>query len=521
MKTPTTQLKVLAMGLVAMTAATLVIATPTPAEADEEDDGVRQLPAWQLQRFRPAPGAADYVTVYGTGIAPHMDWSAGTFFNYADYPMYVPGGRGVNYQAQLDVAGTIGLYDIAEVGLTIPWTMRQRDADLDPGADADHLAQTALNDFRVTSKFQILDLSEYPVGVAAVAGVSLPLGNDNALGGDGGFGGEVSAVGEYVFYETIRASANLGFRYRPGERRVQDNVLGNELTWGVGVHSPFITDNLDVVGEIYGSVAVQPRPDHLSGISEGEVPAELLGALRYGVLDDWSISAGMTAGLTDGVGTPNWRAFLGIDGKWATGGWWRVDYRNPQFEVQTDPCEGWDPDETVRRLRFDPVEDCPDDTEPISPHERAAELDDPVDTGWEPDQPEPTAEELEDREGDALIDQGAILIRENITFETGSAEIRGESHDILDDVATLIQRRDEIGLLRVEGHTDSVGNAQMNLELSEDRAESVRQYLIEAGVQPELLESVGYGESKPVADNDTAEGRAQNRRVEFHIMEMR
>lgn len=520
---PTTPVVAAAM---AMIAAVAITATPGHAGAQQQNQTDQQaeeetldFPSWQLQRFRTAPGSADYLTVFGTGIAPHLDWNAGTFFNYADHPMYVSGAQGMAYQTQLDITGTIGLYDVAEVGLVVPLTLLQRD-ELGPlWPQDDHLPRTALNDARLMSKFRLLDLADHPAGLSVVTAASLPIGNDQALTGDGGFGGEAIAVGEYVFYETIRTSANLGFRYRPGERRVQENVLGNEVIWGLGVHSPFLTDHLDAVGELAGAVAVQPRPEHLAGIVEGEVPMEARGALRYGFHDDWSLTGGLGAGLTEGVGTPNWRFFIGIDGRWATGGWWRVDYRNPHFEIDTDPCDGWTPDDQVRRLRFNPERDCPD-PDPVEPTHPSVALDDPVEpTDWQPPDGQ-QMDELDDQEGEATIRQGAIVITEAVTFETGSAEIHRGSHDILDDVAALIRRNDNIRVVRIEGHTDNVGPAQMNLQLSEDRAKSVRDHLIGAGVEPGRLEAVGFGESRPVADNASAEGRAQNRRVEFHIVDM-
>ena len=69
--------------------------------------------------------------------------------------------------------------------------------------------------------------------------------------------------------------------------------------------------------------------------------------------------------------------------------------------------------------------------------------------------------------------------------------------------------------VEVGGHTDSSGPAELNRNLSQQRAESVRQYLIDAGVAPGRITAVGYGEDRPIADNSTAEGRAANRRVEL------
>jgi len=106
----------------------------------------------------------------------------------------------------------------------------------------------------------------------------------------------------------------------------------------------------------------------------------------------------------------------------------------------------------------------------------------------------------------------------NVLFETGSATllpVSGQELDRLVDV--LAQAKD----LRVEiaGHTDNVGTETDNLRLSEARAVSVRQYLIDVGVTAERISTKGYGESRPVAANDTEEGRAKNRRTTFRLLE--
>jgi outer membrane protein OmpA-like peptidoglycan-associated protein len=72
--------------------------------------------------------------------------------------------------------------------------------------------------------------------------------------------------------------------------------------------------------------------------------------------------------------------------------------------------------------------------------------------------------------------------------------------------------------VRIEGHTDSQGSAAANQRLSQKRAEAVRRYLVDQAIAPTRMEAIGYGEDRPLEDNRTAEGRATNRRVEFHII---
>jgi outer membrane protein OmpA-like peptidoglycan-associated protein len=111
-----------------------------------------------------------------------------------------------------------------------------------------------------------------------------------------------------------------------------------------------------------------------------------------------------------------------------------------------------------------------------------------------------------------------IEITEKVMFDTAKATIKPESHELLNDVAEVIKEHPGIKKVRIEGHTDSDGTDAYNKKLSDDRAASVRAFLVEAGVAEDRLESVGYGEEKPIADNDTEEGKYKNRRVEFNIV---
>ncbi|MCB0790942.1 MAG: OmpA family protein [Flavobacteriales bacterium] len=103
-----------------------------------------------------------------------------------------------------------------------------------------------------------------------------------------------------------------------------------------------------------------------------------------------------------------------------------------------------------------------------------------------------------------------------IQFESGSSVIRKSSYGILDDVVSVMQENPAYNL-EVHGHTDSQGDDTKNQKLSEDRAASVRQYLVDHGVDAGRLRSFGHGEMMPLADNATSAGRAKNRRVEFKV----
>ncbi len=117
-----------------------------------------------------------------------------------------------------------------------------------------------------------------------------------------------------------------------------------------------------------------------------------------------------------------------------------------------------------------------------------------------------------------VVAAGRIQVSEKIYFERGKAVLKPDSKKVLDKVARLLLRNPQIRLVRIEGHTDSRGSPKRNLILSQRRAEAVMQYLISKGVSPNRLQAVGYGDTRPIAPNDTAAGRAKNRRVEFIIV---
>ncbi len=106
------------------------------------------------------------------------------------------------------------------------------------------------------------------------------------------------------------------------------------------------------------------------------------------------------------------------------------------------------------------------------------------------------------------------LILEGVTFENDSAQLKPESAATLDSVAASLVASPDVRV-EVQGHTDSTGSDAYNLKLSQRRAEAVRDYLVSKGVPAARLEAKGYGESQPIAKNDTGEGRARNRRVEL------
>jgi outer membrane protein OmpA-like peptidoglycan-associated protein len=111
-----------------------------------------------------------------------------------------------------------------------------------------------------------------------------------------------------------------------------------------------------------------------------------------------------------------------------------------------------------------------------------------------------------------------IVSLPDILFDTDQATLKNDAKIVIAKLAGILLILPELNL-RVEGHTDSTGSADYNQDLSERRAVSVRDFLAQQGIGGQRMVAVGYGLSRPVADNATREGRAKNRRVEIVIAE--
>jgi outer membrane protein OmpA-like peptidoglycan-associated protein len=116
-------------------------------------------------------------------------------------------------------------------------------------------------------------------------------------------------------------------------------------------------------------------------------------------------------------------------------------------------------------------------------------------------------------------DQIDLVMPGNITFDVNQSTIKPSFQDTLESVAVVLKEFDKTSI-RIEGHTDSTGSRDYNQLLSERRAGAVRDFLLDRGIDASRTRAVGYGPRQPVASNDTAAGREQNRRVELTLVPM-
>jgi outer membrane protein OmpA-like peptidoglycan-associated protein len=247
-----------------------------------------------------------------------------------------------------------------------------------------------------------------------------------------------------------------------------------------------------------------PRGYDLDG-ERYRAPLSARGGVRWFAWRDLAVEAGAGAGLGEaGYGREAWRVFAGVR--------WR---RAPVGAATEDDDRDGVPnakDQCPRDAGSAALDGCPDrDGDEIPDRDDGC----PQQAGPVQNDGCPVAE------GEPLveIESERLSLRDAIHFDTGKDSIRPESFRVLDENAKVLREHRELKRVRVEGHTDNVGAAAYNKDLSERRAASVVRYLAErGGVSRERLEARGYGFERPIASNATAVGRSRNRRVEFTIV---
>lgn len=405
----------------------------------------------------------------------------------------------------------------------------------------------------------------------AVAGrVSAPSGDERRMVGDGRAAAQVSGIVSREFGQSgvlLTSSISVDFR-----DRVQV-AGGSGVLLGLGAAIP-LADGVMLTGE--GELATEVS--HFLG--ETSTPASFLGGLRWG-FGGWVAHVGAGPGLSQGLGTPDFRVLgmFGTDASFdaapsaAPAAPLVADVDRDGIEDHVDACVGQaedvdqfqdqdgcpDPDNDADAVpdasdkcltvaedidQFDDLDGCPEldndidgivdeaDHCPLEAETKngvqdddgCPEVDADADGVFEPADVCPTEKEttngVDDTDGcpDFLrVEQAQIRTLEPIYFETGRDRLQARSLPLLQELAGVIAARRDLGMIAIEGHTDNAGSETFNQKLSQKRAEAIRRILIENGVTESRLTAAGFGEMRPIASNETPEGREQNRRVEFRL----
>jgi len=429
--------------IIAIAAFAVLLALPAAAKPKTAD----------VVNFNPTSDGGKYITVHQSKSLHQWGFNAGMYTDFAYHPLEYADPAGNRRRGIVDnllmshFDAAIGFFDFWSMGIDMPiaWWETFYDPAVRAAAVQKQNKMLKMGDLRVEMKFKFLDIDKYHVGLALVPFMYFPTGSSSYFLGNGMWspGGKLVVDGDIK--NRVFLSFNAGYRMYDRtqyDANTPNAVINDTLELGGGVNVR-ITDSWAVLGEVYSESV-------LSALFKNQLqnPAEFTVAGRWtpqSKAKGLGVTFGGGRGLDTGIGSPDFRAFVG------------VNYR--------------------------------------------------------PDKKPPKPVEVE------VVAEEKIVITQKIHFEFNKSTIRPISYPILDDVAYLLQINPQIRRVRVEGHTDWIGSDAYNQKLSERRAAAVRDYLIGKGIAADRMIAVGYGEARPIADNNTTQGRARNRRTEFTVLE--
>lgn len=508
---------------------------------------------FDAEAFEPAiEQESSVLNVYGARTLAPGDYSLNLLVSYGRHPLSIESrssGNGlgdlVGAIGTLSLMGGVGLWDRVDIGIAVPVHRVAAGTDfrLPPPAVQAALvdeSKVALGDVRLVPRVSLLTRrADSGMGLALLVPVSLPTGDDDV------YVGESLRVEPRIAIDwaagPLLLAANVGYQIRESARLLGSKV-DDMLRWGVGADIRVIKV-LSVLLETSGGLGV-----HSDDFGKSDAPTEALLGLRYR-RSGWLAQIGGGPGIVRGITTPQYRLFAGIgyspepksppppplpdpdrdhDGVLDTSDACVALPEDRDSFQDDDGCPDEDNDqdgvldtsdacasEPEDKDGFKDEDGCPD---PDNDGDGVADADDkcPNEAGdashagcAAPPEPPPSA--------NVTIAGEQIELKQVILFERERATIDPQSNPLLDELASVLKAHPELTRILVEGHTDSIGDRNYNVQLSAKRANAVVKALVERGVAAERLRAEGIGPDRPLLPNDTRPNRIKNRRVELHI----
>jgi OmpA-OmpF porin, OOP family len=471
------------------------------------------------------------------------------------------------------------LLDRVTLGLAFPWYPIQTGGNPDyapgniqgPGQTRTTFVGTSgpsAGDIRIDLRGTLWRSEDRRSAFGAQVNVFGPTGTTTNFGGDGGTSAIFMVSGEHSI-KWLTFVANTGVHFRPRHTINDPNNgsglgIGNEWRWALGAFVPLKEGKYRVGGTIFGQTGIEG--DNLIGdtfFTKQNTPLEIQaeGRMRFGPDEHFWLGAGAGTAILRGYGAPDLRvvALVGTyfpitdsdasspDRKAARRARWRrehlSDRDNDGIPDDIDACpdeaedhQGNDPNDGCPMPpdrdgdgipdQYDKCPDQPEDKDGIDDGDGCPE--DDADNDGIPDVQDACPKEPGQRSSDPKkngcpsfikVEGNVVRIMQQVHFATGSANILPDSFPMLQEIANLLKANPGIKKMSINGHTDNRGGADLNKRLSQSRAESVMRWLTQHGVEAGRLEAHGYGLEQPIEDNNTEQGRAANRRVEFKIVD--
>jgi len=470
--------------------------------------------AFALQTYEPPPAGDRFFTLPGTGVPGHLVPTAALVLSFADEPLVlqrggetIPGGRIVQRQLWGFLQASLGLGDRLLLDLSVPVALHQSGSQ--PIAALAPVATSALGDLKLGARTPLPRFG--PLALAAALDLWLPTGSIDAFASDGSFRVQPKVVASGSA-GPLEYGGTVGYLQRTSSDRVITRT-GPAITFGVG--GAWRTGAWRFGPELFGRF-------QLEGENASPVEALVGGHWQRGAID---AGLALGTGLDRAPGAAPVRLVAQVS--------WRPPARSfrRSLEPAAQPAAAVAPPEATPAAP--PAAEPAPEPAPSTPVEPPATAEATAVEPPLPAQPEtepPAAEPARDGAPAAAepppalvkLTRDRIEILQSVQFETARDVIRPESERLLGEVAQVLVGHPELTRVGVEGHTDAKGSTSFNVVLSEKRAIAVKRWLVErGGVDATRLDAEGFGPARPLDSNDTEEGRARNRRVEFRIVERR
>jgi outer membrane protein OmpA-like peptidoglycan-associated protein len=459
------------------------------------------------QRFTPAGSEDGVLETEGADARIPMHPYVSAWLQYVNDPVVVVDGDEVvgsvvSDVVALDLVGSLTVWRGLEFGVGVPVFLVAAGEDAAQAQTGLSEPGTSLGDvtLRAGYRFRLADHTALALHVPVLLPTS---GASNVLGL--GFGVRPTAafmqrLGRFELF------FNLSYLIRSAEEAL-DFLGGDELGFRFGLR--WALNKAWRTNLIFDVGVTSALRDFFAPPT---TPIEPRVGIEWWFADHWRLTGFFGLGVTTGVGSPDFRVGAGIS------------YGdNPAYRPRPAPTPG-DTDGDGIADEEDECPDQPEDPDGFEDEDGCPDADNDQDGIPDVDDHCPSAPEtmndISDEDGcpDRIrLDDTRITTFERVYFKTNSDEIDERSHEMLTEVAAILKVNPDMKI-RVEGHTDSRGGAEYNRELSQRRADSVRKFLIKNGASGRQIEAEGLGQSRPIDSNETEEGRARNRRVEFHIV---
>jgi outer membrane protein OmpA-like peptidoglycan-associated protein len=532
-----------------------------------------------LDRFEPAPAGDRMFGVpspYAAGdLTPHLM----ALVDYAHNPLVLKtepadtnAGSVVQSQMYLNLDAGLSLWKRVFADVDVPIAVYQGGNNpTAPGQKFTSPSDAQFGDVRLGARLVLWGKYHDPFQIALGGYVWLPTAPSGSFVGTGSVRGLPQLILGGDVAERLVWSAAAGPEIQ-GTSAYAGVDQGTELRWGAGVAVLLLESrHLQIGPEASGDVVFRD-------VQKRTTNAELLLGLKYRFLRFMQIGVAGGPGLTSGIGTPDFRAIASVaftpeqtldrDGD----GIPDAQDACPDVPGVADPDpekNGCPPPPPPSDRDGDGIPDaqdaCPDvpgvanpdpakngcpppppdrdgdgipDAQDACPDVPGVANPDPAKNGCPPPPPDRDGDGIPDAEDACPDEKGPrnpdpkkngcpivhvtekeVVILEQVQFDTGKATIKPVSNDLLDSVATVLNSHPELLRLEVQGHTDNTGSKALNKRLSQARANAVMAALLSRGVDKKRLTAKGYGQDVPIADNTTVEGRQENRRVQFSIVE--